>query len=88
MSAQCIGASPTDPDKKDDTIYVKGLTLYMKIQKRGRESGPARIPQKTYIMINMTLDKLDAICGLSMPAINMCANELAKTKAAQITRIV
>jgi hypothetical protein len=88
LSAQRIGASPTAPDKKDETIYVKGLTRYMNIQKRGRESGPARIPQKTYIMMNMMLDKLDAISGLPRPAINICANELAKRKDAQITRIV
>jgi hypothetical protein len=37
-------------------------------------------------MIANTLERVDAISGLSTPAISMCANELAKRNVAQMKR--
>lgn len=46
LGAQAIGAFARDVPKKPSTTYVKGLTLYMKIQKPGRSPGPARILER------------------------------------------
>lgn len=62
------------------------MTRYIKIQNLGRAEGPARMPQKAYIKMNMMFERLDAISALSNPAINMCPKELAKRKEAQIMR--
>lgn len=83
-----MGAAPRVADSKDDTRYVNGLTRYMNIQKRGRASGPARIPQNAYSMMKRIFDTEDASCALSIPAINMCAKELAKRKVAQMISTV
>jgi hypothetical protein len=86
FSLQCIGALPRLVDSKPDTRYVKGFTRYMKIQKPGRASGLARIPQNAYIMIDNMLETLEAISALSTPAISICANELANRNVTQIRR--
>ena len=50
--------------------YVKGLALYMKIQKPGNTSGPAKTPQKFKHMVNNNVAKLAALSANSLKAIH------------------
>jgi hypothetical protein len=49
FAAHWTGASPMAAERKLDARYVKGFTLYMKIQKRGRLPGWTKTPANAYI---------------------------------------
>jgi hypothetical protein len=60
----------------------------MKIQKRGKLSGLARMPQNAYSMMDMSVAYAPAISSLGEPAMSMCASELANRNAAMMMRSV
>ena len=60
----------------------------MKIQKRGSVLGPARMPQKAYNMIESSVAIAPAISSFGAPAMSIWASELAKRKAAMISKTV
>lgn len=65
---------------------MKGETLYINIQKRGRTDGPARTPQKMRQRENIKFAMLPPVSAESTPAIIIFVKVEVKSRNVQTSR--
>jgi len=86
FSAQMTLVSLRPTPRIPSTKYVKGDTLYMKIQNRGRLPEDDKTPQKTRHNEKRRLATLPPFSAESIPAITMLVNVDVNIKNAQMNR--